>query len=61
MKLLTIQQLSEKIGFEVGSIYQMTSRKTIPHIKIGAKSLRFSEEAIDEWLAKKQVKLMVIK
>lgn len=55
MKLLTIEQLSEKLGKPLGTIYQWTSQKKIPYIKL-YQSLRFDEFEIDKWLENKRVK-----
>ena len=53
--LLTIDELSQWLGVEKSTIYAWTSKKLIPHIKLGKKALRFRVSEILEWLAEKSV------
>jgi len=53
--LLTIEELSAWLGVEKSTIYAWTSKKIIPHIKLGKKALRFRINEILEWLAEKSV------
>ena len=49
-KLLNTSEAAEYLGIAKSSIYQMTSRKEIPFIKIGSRIL-FREEQLLTWLA----------
>jgi excisionase family DNA binding protein len=53
--LLTIDELSEWLSIEKSTIYAWTSKKIIPHIKLGKKILRFRVNEILDWLSKKSV------
>jgi excisionase family DNA binding protein len=54
-KLLNIDELSEWLGIEKSTIYAWTSRKSIPHIKLGKKALRFRLNEVLDWLSEKSV------
>jgi excisionase family DNA binding protein len=49
VRLLTPEELAEILGISVYTVYQYTSKRRIPYIKIG-KLIRFSETEIEEWL-----------
>ena len=53
--LLTIDELSEWLAIEKSTIYAWTSKKIIPHIKLGKKMLRFRVNEILDWLSEKSV------
>ncbi len=53
-KLLSIEELSEKLGIPITTIYSWTSKKKIPYIKLG-RLVRFKESEIQEWISKKSV------
>lgn len=48
-QLLTPQQIAEKLGVAVSTIYQWTHTGFIPHIKLG-RFVRFRESDINKWL-----------
>ena len=48
-KLIDINELSDKLGVEVSTIYKWTHRRKIPFIHIGA-LVRFSESEVMKWL-----------
>lgn len=48
-KLLTVDEACQKLRLAKPTIYCMTSRRQIPHIKIGGRLL-FDEAELDEWL-----------
>ena len=54
-KLLTIQQLSEILQVSPKTIYQWTHMGIIPHYKL-PKGVRFSQDRIKRWIAKKEKK-----
>ena len=53
-KLLSIGELSEKLGIPVATLYAWTCKKKIPYIKLGT-LVRFKESEIMEWISKKSV------
>lgn len=54
-KLLSASEVSEILGVSILTIYDWTSRKTIPYIKVG-KLVKFSETDLDAWLSARSVK-----
>lgn len=52
-KLIGIEQLSERIGIAVGTIYSWTHMRVIPFYKIG-RLVRFDEVEIEDWLKKRK-------
>ncbi|MBU1863291.1 MAG: helix-turn-helix domain-containing protein [Candidatus Omnitrophica bacterium] len=54
---LTVKELSKKIGFKIGSIYNMVQRNEIPHYRYSTKKILFKESEISAWLEKMKVKV----
>lgn len=52
-KLLSVKELSEKLGIAVETIYVWTSMKQIPYYKVG-RLVRFNEDEIEQWLEKRK-------
>ena len=52
--LLTLDQICKKLKVKRSFIYDLTSRKQIPHIKVG-RLLRFDPDEIDNWLQSHKV------
>ena len=48
-KFLDVQNLADYIHLSKSCIYKMVSNQTIPHIKIGTRTL-FDREQIDRWV-----------
>ena len=53
-KYLDINELSEYLGIPKHTIYNWTSMKRIPYVKIG-RTLRFDKSRIDSWLKERSV------
>lgn len=52
MKLLTTTELARKLGVCKRQVYVLRDRGELPSpLRIGRKTLRWSEETIDRWLA----------
>jgi excisionase family DNA binding protein len=51
--LLTAQQVAALLKVELTTVYKWTSRGRIPHVKLSARAIRFSEAAIAQWLQSK--------
>jgi excisionase family DNA binding protein len=49
VSLITISELSKKIGKSPSTLYKLTMRKEIPYIKLGG-AVRFDEQRIDAWI-----------
>lgn len=52
--LLTPEQVCERYSISKWTLYQWTSKKFIPHLKIGG-LVRFREQEIEEWEENKLV------
>lgn len=50
--LLTPQQVADKLGVKLGTIYQWTHMEFIPHVKLG-RFLRFREKDLEQWVQSK--------
>ncbi len=48
-KLLTVEELSDKLKVGKSTVYRWVHYDYIPHVKLGS-SVRFSEKAVDRWL-----------
>lgn len=48
-RLLTAEDVAERIGMRVEYVYALTRRDAIPYLRFG-RTLRFRAEAIEEWL-----------
>lgn len=55
-KLLTINQLAEKLSYSVGHLYNLVNRGEIPCVKLSRKALRFDPDEIDRWIAEQDEK-----
>lgn len=49
MKFFDVQILGEYLHLSKSTIYKMVSKNTIPHIKMGTRTL-FEREQIDNWV-----------
>jgi excisionase family DNA binding protein len=47
--LYSIQEASGALGLSVSSIYRLTSKRKIPHIKIGSRVM-FVPEQLESWI-----------
>lgn len=56
-QFLTVKELSEKIGFKIGSIYNMVRKNEIPHYRYSQKKILFKESEIEAWLEEMKVKV----
>jgi len=48
-KFLDVQELTEYIHMSESYVYKMVSKKIIPHIKLGTRTL-FERNQIDNWV-----------
>lgn len=52
---MTVKELSKLLKISVSHIYTMTSKKSIPHIKLLGKKVLFDKDEILNWLKSKKV------
>lgn len=57
--LLTLDQICERLKVKRSFIYDLTSRRQIPHIKVG-RLLRFDPDEINSWLQSQRVRVKKI-
>jgi len=48
-RFLDVQELTDYIHMSESYVYKMVSKKTIPHIKLGTRTL-FERNQIDNWV-----------
>jgi excisionase family DNA binding protein len=48
-RLLTADQVAERIGMTTDYVYALSRQDRIPHLRFG-RTLRYRAEAIDDWL-----------
>ena len=53
-KLLTVEEITKMLGIKKSTLYSWVHAKSIPHIKIGRRCLRFRERDIIEWIDAKE-------
>ena len=49
-KVLTMKEVSEYFGIEQGTLYNLTSKKLIPHSKKKGVGIRFDKEEVEKWI-----------
>lgn len=54
-RLLTYSQLAEITGLSKGTLYSMVANGEVPHVRLGKRFVRFTEEAVQAWLASRAV------
>ena len=48
-KMISIKELCEILSISINTLYYYTSKKMIPHLKIG-RNLRFDIDEVNRWL-----------
>jgi len=56
MKLLTYRETSEILNIPISTLYSRVSEKTIPHVRIGPRMVRFLQSDILDLIQKSIVK-----
>ena len=56
-QLLTIEQAAAFLGYKKGYLYKLVHFKKIPHLKYGARFVRFRLEDLQEWQQAKFVEV----
>ena len=52
-RLLTVEELSQKLQVGKSTIYRWVHFDYIPHVKLGT-AVRFSESTVEKWLKSKE-------
>ncbi len=53
-EIMTISEVAEYLKLKETTIYHLTQKKEIPHIKIGG-AVRFDLDEVKEWLKSKRI------
>lgn len=59
-KMLNYQQAAKLMGVPVGTVYSLVFQKRIPHVRLGSRLVRFSENTLVRWLAEHTVDVTAI-
>ncbi len=49
-RLLSVRQLAERLNVREGTIYMWVKLGKVPCLRLGRRTIRFSENAIELWL-----------
>ena len=55
MNLMTIQEVAELLHYSIKTVYKKAAKGEIPSVPISRRKRLFSRDAINYWLANKQV------
>lgn len=55
MKLLTYRQLSLILGIPIGTLHRMVHEHSIPHVRLGLRTVRFRPEEVEAWVLARSV------
>ncbi len=53
--MLTYQQAASMIGVPVGTLYAWVHNRAIPHVRLGARLVRFRRGDLRQWLEERTV------
>ena len=49
-KLMTYEEMAQRLGIAQGTLYSWVSRKRIPHVRFGPRCVRFDPKEVEEWV-----------
>jgi len=49
MRLIDAKQASEILGLRLPRLYELVRSKTVPHVRVGARQLRFDPQELRQW------------
>lgn len=52
-KLLKARQAADILNMPLASVYEMTRRGILPHARLSERMIRYDEERLQSWLAKR--------
>lgn len=47
---ITYKEVQQLTGLPIGTLYSLVSRKQIPHIRMGKRSVRFIQKDVESWM-----------
>ncbi|MAF77941.1 MAG: hypothetical protein CME60_07245 [Halobacteriovoraceae bacterium] len=47
---LTYSEVSRLLNIKIGTLYSLVSKRQIPHIRLGHRTVRFSKSEILRWI-----------
>jgi excisionase family DNA binding protein len=50
-RLLTATEVSQALQIDLQRVYELTRRKLLPSVRLGERQLRFSPQAIEQFIA----------
>jgi len=50
LKLITATEASEMLNIRLQRLYELVRQRAIPHVKIGARQLRFDPDELTAWV-----------
>ena len=56
-RYLSPQELSHYLGIAIQTVYEWTSQKKIPYIKLG-RLVKFDQQEIDEWVKMQKIEVI---
>ena len=56
-RYLSPQELSQYLNLSIQTIYEWTSQKKIPYIKLG-RLVKFDQQEIDEWVKMQKIEVI---
>lgn len=54
-KFITIKEVAEYLGYSVGYLYKLVSKKEIPFYQPTGSKILFDKNEIEKWVKKKQM------
>jgi len=48
--MLNYKQVADRLGVPLGTVYAWVHEKKIPHVRLGARLVRFERDAIDKFI-----------
>lgn len=54
-ELMTYDQISNRLGIKVATLYSLVCQRRIPHIRLSGRMVRFRESEIEQWLKEQSV------
>lgn len=51
-QLLTAEQAGERLQLSKWRMYELAREGLVPCVRIGERQIRFTEQALDEWIAR---------
>lgn len=53
-RYLSPQELSQYLGIAIQTVYEWTSQRRVPYIKLG-RLVKFDQREIDEWMKRQRI------